>query len=120
MVVLKIYGHDQVYVLPGGAAAWQEACQPWTTEVVQPPHKTFMARPRPAMRTTKAQVLNTIHDPDTTIPRNDVTTILARLLCSRSAMCPELSDISILFELSRRSGSVVSCAAYKNRVECTG
>jgi thiosulfate/3-mercaptopyruvate sulfurtransferase len=64
---LKYYGHDQVYVLQGGAAAWQEAGEPWTTEVVQPAPTTFVARPRPAMRATKAQVLNAIHDPDTTI-----------------------------------------------------
>jgi thiosulfate/3-mercaptopyruvate sulfurtransferase len=64
---LKYYGHDQVYVLQGGAAAWQEAGQPWTTTVAQPPRKTFMARPRPAMRATKAQVLSAIHDPATTI-----------------------------------------------------
>ena len=64
---LKYYGHDQVYVLQGGAAAWQEAGAPWTTEVVQPSPTTFVARPRSAMRATKAQVLNAIHDPDTTI-----------------------------------------------------
>jgi len=64
---LKYYGHDQVYVLPGGAAAWQEAGQPWTTAGVQPPPKTFVARPRPAMRATKAQVLNAVYDPATTI-----------------------------------------------------
>ena len=64
---LKHYGHDQVYVLQGGAAAWQEAAQPWTTAVVQPPRTTFVARPRPTMRATKAQVLNAIHDPTTTI-----------------------------------------------------
>jgi thiosulfate/3-mercaptopyruvate sulfurtransferase len=64
---LKYYGHDQVYVLQGGAAAWQEAGQPWTTTVVQPPRTTFVARPRPAMRATKAQVLNAIHEPTTTI-----------------------------------------------------
>lgn len=64
---LKHYGHDQVYVLQGGAAAWQTAGQPWSTAVVAPPHKTFVARPRPAMRATKAQVLNAIHDPGTTI-----------------------------------------------------
>ena len=40
---------------------------PWTTAVIQPPPKTFVARPRPAMRATKAQVLNAIHDPATTI-----------------------------------------------------
>jgi thiosulfate/3-mercaptopyruvate sulfurtransferase len=64
---LKYYGHDQVYVLEGGAAAWQEAGQSWTTAVVQPPPTTFVARPRPAMRATKEQVLDAIHDPDTTI-----------------------------------------------------
>jgi thiosulfate/3-mercaptopyruvate sulfurtransferase len=64
---LKYYGHDKVYVLQGGAAAWQEAGHPWTTAVVQPPHTTFVARPRPAMRATKAQVLKAVHDPDTTI-----------------------------------------------------
>jgi thiosulfate/3-mercaptopyruvate sulfurtransferase len=64
---LKHYGHDQVYVLQGGAAAWQEAGHPWTTAVAQPPHTTFVARPRPAMRATKAQVLKAIDDPSTTI-----------------------------------------------------
>lgn len=64
---LKYYGHDQVYVLQGGAAAWQEAGHPWSTTVIQPPRKTFVARPRPAMRATKAQVLNAIDDPSTTI-----------------------------------------------------
>jgi thiosulfate/3-mercaptopyruvate sulfurtransferase len=64
---LKYYGHDQVYVLQGGAAAWQEASEPWVTAVVQPAPKTFVARPRPAMRATKAQVLNAIRDPNTTI-----------------------------------------------------
>lgn len=64
---LKYYGHDKVYVLQGGAAAWQEASQPWTTAVVQPSPATFVARPRPAMRATKAQVVQAVHDPDTTI-----------------------------------------------------
>ena len=64
---LKYYGHDQVYVLQGGAAAWHEAGHPWTTAVIQPPPTTFVARPRPAMRATKAQVLHAVHDPHTTI-----------------------------------------------------
>ena len=64
---LKYYGHDQVYVLQGGAAAWQEAGHPWTTTVIQPPPTTFVPRPRPAMRATKAQVLKAIDDPSTTI-----------------------------------------------------
>jgi len=64
---LKYYGHDNVYVLQGGAAAWQEAGKPWTTEVIQPPRKIFSARPRAAMRATKAQVLTAIDEPTTTI-----------------------------------------------------
>jgi thiosulfate/3-mercaptopyruvate sulfurtransferase len=64
---LKYYGHDQVYVLQGGAAAWHAAGHPWTTAVLQPPPTTFVARPRPAMRATKAQVLHAVHDPHTTI-----------------------------------------------------
>lgn len=64
---LKYYGHDQVYVLQGGAAAWQEAAAPWTTAIVQPPRATFVARPHPAMRATKAQVLQAVHNPTTTI-----------------------------------------------------
>lgn len=64
---LKHYGHDMVYVLQGGAAAWQEAGEPWTTDVVAPPVTTFIARPRPAMRATKARVLDAIHEPTTTI-----------------------------------------------------
>ena len=67
VVGLKYYGHEKVYVLQGGAAAWQAAGHPWTTAVVQPLHTTFVARPRPAMRATKAQVLKAVHDPETTI-----------------------------------------------------
>ncbi|MBM3225223.1 MAG: sulfurtransferase [Candidatus Tectomicrobia bacterium] len=64
---LKYYGHDKVYVLEGGAAAWQEAGQPWTTAVVQPQPTTFVARPRPAMRASKARVRQAVDDPNTTI-----------------------------------------------------
>jgi thiosulfate/3-mercaptopyruvate sulfurtransferase len=64
---LRYYGHDPVYVLEGGSAAWQEAGKPWTTEVVQPTPRTFIARPRPAMRATKAQVLAALNDPATTL-----------------------------------------------------
>jgi thiosulfate/3-mercaptopyruvate sulfurtransferase len=64
---LRYYGHDKVYVLDGGAAAWQEAGRPWTTDVVQPAPKTFVARPRPSMRATREQVRAAIHDPQTTI-----------------------------------------------------
>jgi thiosulfate/3-mercaptopyruvate sulfurtransferase len=64
---LRYYGHDQVYVLEGGAAAWQEAGTPWTQAVVQPAPKTFIPRPRPAMRATKERVLAAVHDPATTI-----------------------------------------------------
>ena len=64
---LRYYGHDHVYVLEGGAAAWQEAGQPWTQEVVQPAPKTFISQPRPAMRATKEQVLAAVDDPATTI-----------------------------------------------------
>lgn len=64
---LRYYGHDQVYVLDGGAPAWQEAGKPWTQAVVQPAPKTFVPHPRPAMRATKAQMLAAVDDPATTI-----------------------------------------------------
>jgi thiosulfate/3-mercaptopyruvate sulfurtransferase len=64
---LRYYGHEQVYVLAGGAAAWQEAGTPWTQAVVQPAPKTFIPQPRPAMRATKERVLAAVHDPATTI-----------------------------------------------------
>jgi thiosulfate/3-mercaptopyruvate sulfurtransferase len=64
---LRYYGHDRVYVLDGGAAAWQAAGKPWTTEVVQPPIKTFVPRPRPQMRASQAQVRTAIDDPQTRI-----------------------------------------------------
>ena len=44
---LKYYGHEKVYVLQGGAAAWQAAGHPWTTAVVQPLHTTFVAQAAP-------------------------------------------------------------------------
>ena len=64
---LRYYGHDQVYVLEGGAAAWDAAGKLWTTEVIQPQPKTFVPHTRPAMRASKAHVLAAIDDPDTTI-----------------------------------------------------
>lgn len=64
---LRYYGHDNVYVLEGGGAAWQEAGRPWTQEVVQPGSKTFIPRPRPAMRATKERVLAAVDNPSTTI-----------------------------------------------------
>lgn len=64
---LRYYGHDRVYVLNGGAAAWLEAGKPWTPAVVPPRPKTFVARPRPAMRATREQVLAAVNDPHTTI-----------------------------------------------------
>lgn len=64
---LHYYGHDKVYVLEGGAAAWEAAGKPLTTEVIQPQPKTFVPHTRPAMRASKAHVLAAIDDPDTTI-----------------------------------------------------
>ena len=64
---LRYYGHDRVFVLEGGAAAWQEAGLPWTSEVIQPPPKTFVPRERPQMRALKAQVHTAIDDPTVTI-----------------------------------------------------
>ena len=64
---LRYYGHDRVFVLEGGAAAWQAAGKPWTTDVIRPAAKTFVPRPRPAMRASKAQVLAAVDDPAMTI-----------------------------------------------------
>lgn len=64
---LRYYGHDKVYVLEGGSAAWEAAGKPLTTEVVQPSAKTFVPRIRPEMRASKVQVRAAIDDPDTTI-----------------------------------------------------
>jgi thiosulfate/3-mercaptopyruvate sulfurtransferase len=64
---LRYYGHDKVYVLEGGAAAWEAAGKPMTTAIVEPQAKTFVARVRPAMRASKAQVHAAIEDPATTI-----------------------------------------------------
>jgi thiosulfate/3-mercaptopyruvate sulfurtransferase len=64
---LRYYGHDKVYVLEGGSAAWEAAGKPQTAEVVRPPAKTFVPRLRPEMRASKAQVRAAIDDPDTTI-----------------------------------------------------
>lgn len=64
---LRYYGHDPVYVLEGGAAAWQAAGRLWTQEVVHPAPKTFIPQPRPAMRATRERVLAAVDDPSTTI-----------------------------------------------------
>jgi thiosulfate/3-mercaptopyruvate sulfurtransferase len=64
---LRYYGHHKVYVLDGGAAAWQAAGGPWTTAVIRPQPRTFLAQPRPAMRATREQVRAAISDPHTTI-----------------------------------------------------
>jgi thiosulfate/3-mercaptopyruvate sulfurtransferase len=64
---LRYYGHDKVYVLEGGSAAWEAAGKPVTTAVSQPPVKTFVPRIRPEMRASKAQVQSATTDPHTTI-----------------------------------------------------
>ncbi len=64
---LRYYGHDKVYVLEGGSAAWEAAGKPLTTEVVIPPTRTFTPTIRPEMRASKAQVHTAIEDPNTTI-----------------------------------------------------
>lgn len=64
---LRYYGHDRVFVLEGGAAAWQAAGKRWTTDVIRPVAKTFVPRPRPAMRASKAQVLTAVDNPAMTI-----------------------------------------------------
>jgi thiosulfate/3-mercaptopyruvate sulfurtransferase len=64
---LRYYGHDRVYVLDGGAAAWQAAGKAWTTAVEQPPAKTFVPGQRPHMRASQAQVRAAIDDPDSLI-----------------------------------------------------
>ncbi len=65
---LRYYGHDNVYVLEGGAAAWEAAGKPMTATVVEPPaNKTFVPHVRPEMRASKAQVHAAIADSDTTI-----------------------------------------------------
>jgi len=64
---LRYYSHDKVFVLDGGAAAWQAANQPWTAEVPTPPAKTFTPRLRPAMRASQSQVRAAVDDPYTTI-----------------------------------------------------
>ena len=64
---LRYYGHDKVYVLEGGAAAWEADGKPMTTDVVEPIAKTFEPRVRPEMRASKAQVHAAIANSDTTI-----------------------------------------------------
>jgi thiosulfate/3-mercaptopyruvate sulfurtransferase len=64
---LRYYGHNRVYVLDGGAAAWQAAGKPWTTTVEPPPAKTFVSRLRPHMRASREQVRAAIDDSDSLI-----------------------------------------------------
>ena len=64
---MRYYGHDKVYVLEGGAPAWEAAGKPMTTDVVEPQAKTFTPSLRPGMRASKAQVHEAIADSDTTI-----------------------------------------------------
>ena len=64
---LRYYGHDKVYVLDGGSAAWEDAGQPLSTEVLTPTTKTFTPQIRPEMRASKAQVRAAIDDSEATI-----------------------------------------------------
>ena len=64
---LRYYGHDNIYVLEGGAAAWEAAGKPMTTDVIKPPTKTFTPKIRSGMRASQAQVRSAVDDSNTTI-----------------------------------------------------
>lgn len=64
---LRYYGHDKVYVLEGGSAAWEAAGKPQSTDVIEPPTRTFAPTIRPEMRASKDQVRSAIEDSNTTI-----------------------------------------------------
>ncbi len=55
--MLRYYGHDDAAILAGGLPAWVAADRPLTTEVRVHPRATFTARPRPALRASREDVL---------------------------------------------------------------
>jgi thiosulfate/3-mercaptopyruvate sulfurtransferase len=65
--VLDYYGHDQVYLLDGGLAAWRAAGGGLTTEVPRVPAGNFAAHPRPAALATYRDILDRLDRPGTVI-----------------------------------------------------
>ncbi len=55
--MFRYYGHDAVFVLAGGLAAWRAGGYPITTEVPAYPLATFTPHVRPALRATRDDVL---------------------------------------------------------------
>lgn len=64
---LRYYGHDKVYVLEGGAAAWEGAGKPMTARVIAPPVKIFTPQIRSGMRASQAEVRSAVNNSKTTI-----------------------------------------------------
>lgn len=64
---LRYYGHQRVSVLDGGMNAWMAAGLPLSTEAITPAPRRFIPRPNPALRATRADVLNAIGQSGTAI-----------------------------------------------------
>ena len=55
--MLRYYGHDDVAILEGGVQAWQSAGGALVTAVPSFPRARFTARPQPALRASREEVL---------------------------------------------------------------
>ncbi len=60
---LRYYGHERVKMLNGGLRAWRAAGQTLQSEEITPARGSFKARPCPALRVEKDDVLAAIADP---------------------------------------------------------
>lgn len=55
--MLRYYGHDDAAILAGGLTEWTKAGRALTTDVPQFPRAAFTARPRPALRASREDVI---------------------------------------------------------------
>jgi thiosulfate/3-mercaptopyruvate sulfurtransferase len=65
--MLRAFGFDAAAILNGGIEKWQAEGRPLSTEAPRHPPARFVARPRPEMIATRAQVAAAIGDPRTAI-----------------------------------------------------
>ena len=64
---LRYYGHDNVRILDGGITRWIAKGRPLQTQTPVVTPRSFTARARPPLRTTKAEVLAALGRPDVQI-----------------------------------------------------
>jgi thiosulfate/3-mercaptopyruvate sulfurtransferase len=64
---LRFAGHERVVILDGGIDQWMAAGRPLTQEISAPPPRTFIPRPRPALRVTTEEVAAALGQPGVAI-----------------------------------------------------